>query len=231
MCFDPDKDMFSLQEKISHNNVKVKTLSSDFSSTLCGFGEERTAQICTKPVSTEFSEKYSNRLMIKLTSSVTTATLLVKPLTAALILHRLRPLQPAPLPSLLPPQRSGQRCLLGLEYSAPNLSLAPFHLSRLNLNLACLGSVLRPLCLSSLKALLFFSIPMISCLSQFLSQISIYLSTFCCLPYALNYKFQNVRCCVRIVHNFITSISYSAGTQQHSSAKGAHFNPVLMYPN
>lgn len=169
--------------------------------------------------------------MIKLTSSVTAATLLVKPFTAALTLHWLRPLQPAPLPSLLAPQSPCQCCLLCLEHSSPNRSLAPFHLSRLNLNLACLGSVLRPPCLSSLEAPLFFSIPMISCLSQLLSHISIYLSTFYCLPYALNYKFQNVRCCVRIVHNFITSISCSAGTQQHARAKGAHFNPVLTYPN
>lgn len=40
MCFDPDKNTFSLQDKISHNNVEIKTLSLDFSSCSCGLGKK-----------------------------------------------------------------------------------------------------------------------------------------------------------------------------------------------
>lgn len=56
--------MFSPQDKISPNNVKMKMVSPDFSSILCDFREEWTAQTFTKPVSTVFW-KYSRRLTIR----------------------------------------------------------------------------------------------------------------------------------------------------------------------
>lgn len=79
----------------------------------------------------KFSEKYSKRLMIKLTSNLTTAVFLVKLFTLAHLLHQLWPLQPTQTPSSFQ-----LRASVSAVFSAWNtLPLAPFHLSHLNVSL------------------------------------------------------------------------------------------------